>query len=99
MQKKSKVVAFRVNDEEYEALTKCIGMVTQEKLEAHIAIMVGDKERDEVVARNVGDVIRCWIEFDLNREVERLRKAKKNAEAAAKRKATKEAKQAANDPQ
>jgi len=97
MQKKSKVVAFRVNDEEYEALTKCIGMVTQEKVQPHVAMMTGLKECEEAVARNVGDVIRCWIEFDLNRQVERLRKAKKNAEAAAKRKATKEAKKAASD--
>jgi hypothetical protein len=93
MVKKPKIVAFRVTEEEYEALTKCIGMVTQEKLEAHVAIMIGKKERNEIVARNVGDVIRCWIEFDLNLEVERLRKAKKKQEVAEKRKA----KKAAND--
>lgn len=82
MQKKSKVVAFRVNDEEYEALTKRVNEL---------------KQIPNPDVKTVANLIEDLLSAPLQNMVASLRKQKKNAEAAAKRKATKEAKKAAND--
>ena len=82
MQKKSKVVAFRVNDEEYEALTKRVNDLKQ----------LTDND-----IKTVANLVEHCLQEPLSNMVASLQRAKKNAEAAAKRKATKEAKKAAND--
>jgi hypothetical protein len=84
MQKKSKVVAFRVNDEEYEALAKRVNDLKQ----------LTDND-----IKTVANLVEHCLQEPLGNMVASLQRAKKNAEAAAKRKATKEAKKAANDPQ
>ena len=83
MQKKSKVVAFRVNDEEYEALTKRVNDLKQ----------LTDND-----IKTVANLVEHCLQEPLSNMVASLQRAKKNAEAAAKRKATKEAKKAASDP-
>ena len=82
MQKKTKVVAFRVNDEEYEALTKRVNDLKQ----------LTDND-----IKTVANLVEHCLQEPLSNMVASLQRAKKNAEAAAKRKATKEAKKAAND--
>ena len=82
MQKKTKVVAFRVNDEEYEAL------VAQVRFEKGIP---------NTAVKTVAHLVEGIVQPELIKMVASLRKEKKNAEAAAKRAATKAAKKAAND--
>jgi RIO-like serine/threonine protein kinase len=83
MQKKEKVIAIRVTAEEFEAVQHEVGRI------------VGLGENGVVYAKNKGDVLRYWLNLNLEGAVSDMRKAKKNAEAAAKRKATREAKKAA----
>jgi len=83
MQKKEKVIAIRVTAEEFEAVQHEVGRI------------VGLNENGAVHAKNKGDVLRFWLNLNLEGAVNDMRRAKKNAEAAAKRKATKEAKKAA----
>ena len=82
MQKKTKVVAFRVNDEEYEALTKRVNDLKQ----------LTDND-----IKTVANLVEHCLQEPLSNMVASLQRAKKNAEAAANRKATQEAKKAAND--
>jgi hypothetical protein len=82
MQKKTKVVAFRVNDEEYEALTKRVNDLKQ----------LTDND-----IKTVANLVEHCLQEPLSNMVASLQRAKKNAEAAAKRAATKAAKKAAND--
>ena len=83
MQKKEKVIAIRVTAEEFDAVQHEVGRI------------IGLSENGVVVAKNKGDVLRYWLNLNLEGAVNDMRRAKKNAEAAAKRKATKEAKKAA----
>ena len=85
MVKKPKTVAFRVTEEEYEALVE---QVNYFKKLPEIAGM----DHIKTVAHLVEDI----VQPELLKMVASLRKQKKNAEAAAKRKATKDAKKAAN---
>ena len=86
MVKKPKTVAFRVTEEEYEAMLD------------HLAFY---KKLPEAAGfshvKTVAHLVEHLIADELEGMVLRLRKAKKNAEAAAKRKATRDAKKAAND--
>ena len=81
MVKKPKTVAFRVTEEEYEAMVVCVNELK--------AISNND-------VKTVAHLVQHLLADDIQGMVGGLRKAKKNAEAAAKRKATKDAKKAAN---
>lgn len=85
MQKKEKVIAIRVTAEEFDAVQHEVGRI------------IDLSESGVVYAKNKGDVLRFWLNLNLEGAVNDMRRAKKNAEAAAKRKAAKEAKKAAND--
>jgi hypothetical protein len=82
MVKKPKTVAFRVTEEEYEALVLRVNEL-QQLTDQHI--------------KSVAHLIEDIVQEPLINMVASLRKRKKNAEAAAKRAASKAAKQAAND--
>ena len=82
MVKKPKTVAFRVTEEEYEALVLRVNEL-QQLTDQHI--------------KTVAHLIEDLVQGPLINMVASLRKRKKNAEAAAKRKATRDAKKAAND--
>ena len=82
MVKKPKTVAFRVTEEEYEALVLRVNELQQ----------LTDNN-----IKTVAHLIEDLVQGPLINMVASLRKRKKNAEAAAKRAATKAAKKAAND--
>ena len=84
---RTKVISMRVTAEEYEAITATIGCITGLDMET----------RKVKKAKSQGDVLRYWANLNIEGAVSALRKSKKNAEAAAKRKATRDAKKAAND--
>lgn len=86
MVKKPKTVAFRVTEEEYEAMLDQLAFYKKLPEAAGFTHV-----------KTVAHLVEHLIADDLEGMVLRLRKAKKNAEAAAKRKATKEAKKAASD--
>jgi hypothetical protein len=85
MQKKEKVIAIRVTAEEFDAVQHEVGRI------------VDLSENGVVYAKNKGEVLRYWLNLNLEGAVNNLRDHKKKAEASAKRKATKEAKKAASD--
>ena len=86
MQKKSKVIAFRVSGEEYEAIIAQLGRV------------VALNQDGPVRAKNVNDILRFWLNLNIQDAVNSLNADKKKAEAAAKRKAARDAKKVNNDP-
>jgi len=82
MVKKPKTVAFRVTEEEYEAMVKRVNDLKQ----------LTDND-----IKTVAHLVEYLVSEPLANMVSSLQRAKKNAEAAAKRAATKAAKKAAND--
>ena len=82
MVKKPKTVAFRVTEEEYEALVLRVNEL---------------KQIPNPDVTTVAHLIEDLVQGPLINMVASLRKRKKNAEAAAKRKATKDAKKATGD--
>ena len=86
MVKKPKTVAFRVTEEEHEA------MLDQLAFYKKLPEAAGYSH-----VKTVAHLVEHLIADEMEGMVIRLRKAKKNAEAAAKRKATKDAKKATND--
>ena len=82
---REKVISLRVNAEEYEAIKNEIGGV----IRLH--------ENGVIRSKTVGDVLRYWVNLNIEGAVSRLRKQQKAEATKAKRRATLEAKKAAND--
>lgn len=82
MIKKPKTVALRVTEEEHAAIRNEIGRI------------IGLSEEGPIKARTIDDVLRYWVNLNIEGAVNDMRKQQKAAEAKAKRQATREAKKA-----
>lgn len=82
MIKKPKTVALRVTEEEHAAIRNEIGRT------------IGMNQDGPIKARTIDDVLRYWVNLNIEGAVNDMRKQQKAAEAKAKRQATREAKKA-----
>ena len=82
MVKKPKTVALRVTEEEHAAIRNEIGRI------------IGLKPEGPIKARTIDDVLRYWVNLNIENAVNDYRKQLKAEEAKAKRQAAKEAKKA-----